>query len=125
MKNKYKGDVTKIKDNNMLRVPGDYVKIKLCVLFLDDNDTILSKLCFRSGFENKVNVPTEEIIRVAREYNCSRLVMIHNHPYGAEISTEDILITQKIEKILLQFGIRITANFVYDSVTEKLKLINK
>jgi len=67
------------------------------VVCLATNNKVLLCKKIRSGTVSEVNVEMKEIVSIAISNNCERIILIHNHPNGLALpSDEDISFTAKI-----------------------------
>ncbi|WP_392566428.1 DNA repair protein RadC [Utexia brackfieldae] len=83
------------------------------VLFLDNQNQVISVDEMFVGTYNCVEVHPREIVRQALKYNAAALILAHNHPSGiAEPSEADKQITQYIEQVCDLVDIRIVDHIV-------------
>ena len=62
---------------------------ELHVLFLDKRNRVICTSCLGTGTVDHVPVYPREILRSALEWNASALILVHNHPSGNAMPSED------------------------------------
>ena len=79
---------------------------KFIVFFLDSNNALLGTKVLGEGVVNSVNVDIRKVIEECIHYNCSGVIIAHNHPDGnVRPSQEDINLTNRIRSALDNIGI--------------------
>ncbi|MCO6524484.1 MAG: DNA repair protein RadC [Candidatus Schmidhempelia sp.] len=83
------------------------------VLFLDNQNRVITSDEMFVGTYNCVEVHPREIIRRALKYNAASLILAHNHPSGlAEPSQADKKVTTQIEQACELIDIRVIDHIV-------------
>lgn len=100
----------------------DYIHLQFCdrherehflVLFLDNQNQLITSEFLFSGTINHVEVHPRVIAQQALKYNAQALILAHNHPSGTlSPSTADIWITEKIQQAMTLLEIRILDHFI-------------
>ncbi|MDZ5762627.1 putative RadC-like JAB domain-containing protein [Candidatus Cyrtobacter comes] len=71
------------------------------ILFLDKRNFLLADELLDSGTIDKVSVYPREIVKHAIAHNASAIILVHNHPSGDCLPSEqDIVLTRSIEHAL-------------------------
>jgi DNA repair protein RadC len=82
-------------------------------LFLNSRFEVLERRTICIGSLDSVSVLPRDVIIPALELNCSSVVLAHNHPSGDSTpSSEDILITKRIEQGLSLVGLNLLDHIV-------------
>lgn len=85
---------------------GSNPRENLMVLCLDDAKKLLHHECVIEGTVDKAPFYPREIMKKALIYNATSLILVHNHPSGDPIPSEnDHIITEKLEQISSAFDI--------------------
>jgi DNA repair protein RadC len=82
-------------------------------IYLSDDLKLISheKVC--TGRLGAVEIPLRKITRSVLEYNCSRLVMTHNHPAGSCLpSRKDVDSTVKIRDMYAKMEVELTDHII-------------
>ena len=83
------------------------------VLFLTQQIKYLNFAFLGEGDTNSVGVSTRNIIQMALSSNASCVVLVHNHPSGIALpSNEDIAITEQIITALSHIGVRVIDHII-------------
>lgn len=86
------------------------------VLFLNNQNQLISSEALFQGTINSANVYPREIVYRALSLNAAAIILAHNHPSGiAEPSISDRKITNKINETVSLFDIRVLDHFVIGS----------
>lgn len=97
--------------------------IKLLMLNIKNN--VLKITDLGTGGVNFAYLEPKDVVLEAIKINAPKIILVHNHPSGITTpSKQDILITQKLEKCLDLFGIKlidhiIIADLGYESIISK------
>lgn len=88
---------------------GCYIGVKteqLRVCCLDDKLNIISCTVIQEGGVNAVPINVRKIVETTYKWNCSLIILSHNHPNGLPLpSDDDVIQTKKIYQILQSVGI--------------------
>lgn len=83
------------------------------VLFLNKANAIMAEADLSVGTIDEAHVHPREIVKKAIEFHATSLVLVHNHPSGrAEPSTEDRLITQKIQAACENISVKVLDHII-------------
>jgi DNA repair protein RadC len=83
------------------------------VLFLDNQNKLITSEFLFSGTINHVEVHPRVIAQQALKYNAQALILAHNHPSDSlSPSPADIRITEQIRQIMTLLDIRILDHFI-------------
>ncbi|MEK7432999.1 MAG: DNA repair protein RadC [Cyanobacteriota bacterium] len=95
---------------------GDKSREFFMILCLNSLNQIIHKEILFIGTLDQAQVYPREIIKIALLKNASAIIIIHNHPSGSsKPSNDDIRLTDKIEEISSDFGIRLHDHIVISS----------
>jgi len=85
----------------------------LMVLCLDDAKRLLHHECVIEGTVDRAPFYPREIMKTAIVYNATSLILVHNHPSGDPIPSEnDHVITKELEQIASSFDIRLLDHLI-------------
>jgi DNA repair protein RadC len=113
-----------IEEQSALKGPEDifaYIRMNLgartneCAyaLYLDKANRIVHHAEIASGTVDKAAIYPREVLKPALVHNATGLVLVHNHPAGCPVpSEEDIRITKKIEDIAVSLGISLVDHLI-------------
>ncbi|EBZ5771705.1 DNA repair protein RadC [Salmonella enterica subsp. enterica serovar Redlands] len=99
----------------------DYLRLQLweqdrehfLVLFLDSQNRLITAEKLFSGSLTSVEVHPRIIARKALLLNARSIILAHNHPSGdVHPSKDDLLITQRIQKVLALLDIRVLDHLI-------------
>ncbi|MBF0102611.1 MAG: DNA repair protein RadC [Desulfobacterales bacterium] len=80
----------------------------LMILCLNNANQLLYHTNVIEGTVDRAPFYPREILKVALLHNATRLILVHNHPGGDPIPSEnDHLITRRLEQLALEFDIRL------------------
>lgn len=86
-------------------------------IFLNTKNKIIAEKLIFQGTLNKATVHPRDIFRWGLFYNCASFILVHNHPSGDRMpSQQDIEITKKIKATSEVMGINFIDHFI---VTDK------
>ncbi|MBD5432613.1 MAG: DNA repair protein RadC [Lactobacillus sp.] len=86
-------------------------------IFLNTKNKIIAEKLIFQGTLNKATVHPRDIFRWGIVYNCASFILVHNHPSGDSMpSQQDIEITKKIKAASEFMGINFIDHFI---VTDK------
>lgn len=95
-----------------LRLKDPY-REQLLVFFLDKKGRYLGEKITDMGTLGDISIHPREIVRAALSFNCSGLILVHNHPHDeGSPSPEDISSTEILSKILAPLEIRIVDHLI-------------
>jgi DNA repair protein RadC len=84
-----------------------------CVLFLDNQNRVISEEVLFEGTIDSASVYPREVIKRALELNANALIFAHNHPSGiAEPSQADIRITRRLTDAAQLMDMRVLDHFI-------------
>mgnify|MGYP006281786389 CR=1 FL=1 len=90
------------------------------VLLLDTKNYILKDLCVTIGLLDRSQVHAREVFRQAIRENCSRVVLVHNHPSGDPTpSAQDISCTRNLVSAGNIVGIEVLDHVILGKRTEE------
>lgn len=100
--------------NSYLRVEfGNQKREFFMILCLNSANQLIHKEVLFSGTLDQAQVYPREIIKIALLKNASAIILVHNHPSGnSKPSRDDIVLTEKIEEISKEFGLRVHDHIV-------------
>jgi DNA repair protein RadC len=82
-------------------------------LYLNNQNCIIAEKLIFQGTVNKVDIHPREVFRWAVVYECSSIIVAHNHPSGHVMpSAADIATTKKLKKAADLLNIRLLDHFV-------------
>jgi DNA repair protein RadC len=85
----------------------------LMVLCLDDAKKLVYHECVIEGTVDRAPFYPREIMKAALIYNATSLILVHNHPSGDPIPSEnDHIITKKLEEISSAFDISLLDHLI-------------
>lgn len=98
------------------------------VMYLDDKLKLISFEKISSGQNNSVSINKRELIAKIIKYDCTRIVLSHNHPLGdTQPSPEDFSATMDLKKLLESIGVELVDHIIISgksfSSMRQLKLI--
>lgn len=105
-------DVKTLKDycKNLFR--GEKKEIVYAIA-LDSELVLVEKMKINVGEANKVELPFRKLTEFAFKYNCTRMVLAHNHPNGSMIaSRSDVDATEDIAELLASVDIELVDHIV-------------
>ena len=86
----------------------------LDVYVLDDSGSIITRVRFSSTDSGKVEVYTQNLMRVFYAYTPSGIVLVHNHPCGSgSPSAQDDYMTAHCQKVCADNGIMFCDHIIY------------
>jgi DNA repair protein RadC len=86
------------------------------VIFLDAKHRLLGEKLLSKGTVNHVSVYPRDVLKDALALNATALVLIHNHPSGTSIpSDEDIEMTIQFQKLCNELGITLHDHIIVTS----------
>ena len=86
---------------------------KFLVLFLDHSLRLIACETMAEGTVTRAPVYTREVVRRALELSATAMILVHNHPSGAQqVSTADIAITAQIERAAASLDIEVIDHLV-------------
>lgn len=101
----------------------------LTVLCLNDANRLLHHVTVIEGTVDRAPFYPREILKAALLYNATALIMVHNHPSGDPVPSEnDHHITARLRELATEFGIRlhdhliVTPRCVFSLATGKLTI---
>ena len=82
-------------------------------IYLDTAGRILHHCDVATGTVNQANVYPREVLKPALIHNATGVVLVHNHPSGQAVaSKDDLIITQKLEKIMATVGVTLVDHLI-------------
>jgi DNA repair protein RadC len=85
----------------------------LLALYLSDSKRLLHHAIISEGTVNRTAFYPREIIRQGLVYNATGVIMVHNHPEGEPVpSDQDLQMTRKLEQIAEPLGIDILDHII-------------
>jgi len=92
---------------------GSNPRENLMILCLDDAKHLVYQECVIEGTVDQAPFYPREIMKTALIYNATALILVHNHPSGDPIPSEnDHVITQKLEQIAGLFDIQLLDHII-------------
>lgn len=86
---------------------------KLRILFLNQKLQLMHTEIHQTGTINHVPIYPREVLKRALNLNASAIIMMHNHPSGDPVpSDDDIVATKEIEKMLKTIPIRLLDHLI-------------
>ena len=83
------------------------------IVCLNTANKVLATKKLNSGTASEVNVNIKDITRIAMANNCERIILIHNHPNGLAVpSDEDISFTSRITLSCIMHDIEIIDHII-------------
>lgn len=77
------------------------------LLCLNDNNRVIHHAIVAEGTANRVALYTREIVREALLHNATGMILVHNHPAGDAIPSEDDhWVTKRVQEAVSQLDIR-------------------
>lgn len=84
-----------------------------CVIYLDNKNRMLSMVKHFQGTHDQAAVYPRVILQTALKFNCSSIVMSHNHPSGvADPSMADRHLTKRIQTALEYCDVRVLDHII-------------
>jgi DNA repair protein RadC len=84
------------------------------VVYLNSAGRVLERQRISQGGVSSTQVDCRLIAKRALELLATSVVMVHNHPSGvAQASDEDIHLTERVQKALALFDIRLTDHLIF------------
>ena len=97
-------------------------------LYLDNAHHIIHHCEVSAGTVDKSSLYPREVLKPALSYNATGVILVHNHPAGPPIpSEEDLTITRELEKVTALVGVKlidhviVTRTQAFSIKTGKLK----
>lgn len=88
------------------------------VIYLNVKNIIITSEQLFFGTIDKAEIHVREIVKNILRYNAKSIIILHNHPSGfSEPSTFDILLTEKLEKILAYFDVKLLDHLIVTNST--------
>ena len=85
----------------------------LMVLYLSDSNRLLHHAVITEGTVNKTAFYPREIVRQGLAHNATGLIIVHNHPEGDPVpSDQDLQMTRKLEQIAEPLNIDILDHII-------------
>ena len=82
-------------------------------LLLDKGFRLLEARLLTRGVPDQVVVYPRSVVQAALQFGATRVILLHNHPGGnAAPSTDDVVLTQKIEGVLGAIGIELIDHYI-------------
>lgn len=82
-------------------------------LLLDKGFRLLEARLLTRGVPDQVVVYPRSVVQAALQFGATRVILLHNHPGGnAAPSTDDVVLTQKIESVLGAIGIELIDHYI-------------
>ncbi|MCL1832195.1 MAG: DNA repair protein RadC [Oscillospiraceae bacterium] len=82
-------------------------------LFMTDNLRLIAREKIYSGSLGELEIPVRKIARAILRYDCSRLVMVHNHPAGSCIpSRADVDSTKRMRRTCADLDVELIDHIV-------------
>lgn len=92
---------------------GSNPRENLMILCLDNANRLIYHECVIEGTVDKAPFYPREILKTALIYNATSLILIHNHPSGDPIPSEnDHIITEKLKTLALEFEIKLLDHLI-------------
>lgn len=80
----------------------------LMILCLNDANKLLHHINVIEGTVDRAPFYPREVLKAALIYNATALIIVHNHPSGDPVPSEnDHKITKRLEKLAQEFGIKV------------------
>ncbi|MHB0992566.1 MAG: RadC family protein [Burkholderiales bacterium] len=98
-----------------------YLRLKLsdlqhevfCVLFLDNQNRVISFEEMFRGTLNQASVYPREVVKAALAHNAASVIFAHNHPSGEpEPSKADITLTDQLKSALALVDVKVLDHFI-------------
>jgi DNA repair protein RadC len=85
----------------------------LMTLYLSDSNRLLHHAVISEGTVNRTGFYPREILRQGLAHNATGLIIVHNHPNGQPIpSDNDLEMTKKIEEVSAHLAIRLLDHII-------------
>jgi DNA repair protein RadC len=82
-------------------------------LYLDNASHIIYHCEVAAGTVDKASLYPREVLKPALIHNATGLVLVHNHPAGQPIpSEEDLTITRELEKVTAPVGVKLIDHLI-------------
>ena len=105
-------DIQKMKDYCKNLLKGEKKEIVYAIA-LDSELFVIEKMKINVGEANKVELPFRKLTEFAFKYNCTRMVLAHNHPNGSMIASKsDLVATEDIAEHLASVDIELVDHIV-------------
>ena len=118
-----KNDIKKLLQNKYYGVDKEIVSL----ILLDNKNNVIDCMTICYGTEYTSEVILSNIVKIANSRNVSHIMIAHNHPDNAPVSTKDIVSSRKALFYLKGVGIELCENFVLtdNRVFEISKIANE
>lgn len=115
---------TEIEDRPSISGPEDifaFIRLQLgtreneyvYALYLDNANHVIHHCEVASGTVDKSSLYPREVLKPALLYNATGVVLVHNHPAGQPIpSEEDLTVTRQIEQVTAPVGVKLMDHLI-------------
>ena len=87
---------------------------EITILLLNHTNQIIKEEVIASGATNEVSIDFRSIFRDVLKNNCHKFILIHNHPTGESVpSEEDIYYTKEIKKKAHSLGLKLLDHIIF------------